>query len=60
MSQYESGGDKSSPTTRRIEGPIPEYNRFDEYTGVTYYRCRNCGAEALDRAALRGCCDAGA
>jgi hypothetical protein len=57
MSHYESGGDKSSPTTRRIRGPIPEYNRFGEYTGVTYFRCRACGAESLRRIDLRGCCD---
>lgn len=42
---------------RRIEGPIPEYNRFSEYTGTTYYRCRDCGAESLRRIDLHGCCD---
>jgi len=42
---------------RRIAGPIPEYNRFDEYTGTTYFRCRNCGAESLRRVDLYGCCD---
>ena len=57
MSQYDPGGDKSSPPTRRIEGPIPEYNRFGEYTGTEYYRCRDCGAESLRRIDLQGCCD---
>ena len=48
----ESGTDR-----RRIAGPIPEYNKFDEYTGTTYYRCRRCEAEALERAHLSGCCE---
>ena len=43
-------------TSRRIEGPLPEYNRFDEFTGVTYFRCRSCGAEALEREHLTDCC----
>jgi len=42
---------------RRITGPLPEYNKFDEYTGVTYYRCRRCEAEALERDHLSGCCE---
>ena len=41
---------------RRITGPIPEYNRFDEFTGVTYHRCRACDAEALEREHLTDCC----
>jgi len=60
MSQDVRGGDKSPASERRIAGPIPEYNRFGEYTGVTYYRCRACGAESLRRIDLRGCCDGGA
>jgi len=49
--------DKHPHSDRRIEGPIPEYNRFSEYTGTTYYRCRDCGAESLRRIDLHGCCD---
>jgi len=60
MSQYEPSRDKSSGATRRIEGPIPEYNKFGEYTGTTYFRCTECGAESLRRIDLRGCCDGGA
>jgi len=57
MSEHAPRGDKSSRSTeRRIAGPIPEYNRFDEWTGTTYYRCTACGAEALDRDDLAGCC----
>jgi len=40
----------------RLRGPIPEHNRFGEYTGVTYWRCTDCGAEALNRVDLYGCC----
>lgn len=48
---------KDSDATRRIAGPIPEYNKYDEYTGVTYFRCTHCGAESLRRIDLEGCCD---
>jgi hypothetical protein len=47
----------SGATERRIAGPIPEYNKFDEYTGTTYYRCTRCGAESLRRIDLQECCD---
>jgi len=47
----------SGATERRIEGPIPEYNRFGEYTGTEYFRCTACGAESLRRIDLEGCCD---
>ncbi|RAW44070.1 hypothetical protein DQW50_16225 [Halorubrum sp. 48-1-W] len=58
MATYEPRGDKSSHRTeRRIAGPLPEYNRFDEYTGADYYRCRRCGAEALRRIDLEACCE---
>lgn len=42
----------------RIDGPIPEFDKFDRYTGCDYYRCRNCGREAMRRVDLEGCCDA--
>jgi len=57
MSQDVPRGHKSPRTTRRIDGPIPEYNRHGDYTGVTYYRCTACGAESLRRIDLEGCCD---
>ena len=57
MSPLDTSRDKRPGAERRIEGPIPEYNRFGEYTGVTYFRCRACGAESLRRIDLAGCCD---
>ncbi|WPH59260.1 hypothetical protein AFNJKBDN_CDS0043 [Halorubrum virus V_ICIS4] len=56
MSRYEPSGEKAPRTERRIAGPIPEYNRWDEYTGTTYYRCKRCGAESLRKVDLAGCC----
>ena len=56
MTTDEPARDKSSGTERRIAGPLPEYNRFDEYTGVTYFRCSVCQAEALEREHLTDCC----
>ena len=49
--------DKHPVSDRRIDGPIPEYNQFSEFTGTTYFRCRDCGAEALRRIDLQGCCE---
>jgi hypothetical protein len=60
MSDHAPRGEKAPRTERRIAGPIREYNRYDQYTGYTYYRCRECEAEALRREDLRGCCDGGA
>lgn len=42
---------------RRIEGPIPEYDKYDRYTGHDYFRCRVCGAESLRLLDLEDCCD---
>lgn len=58
MSSKDSPGHKSPATTdRRIEGPIAELNEYDRYTGVKYFRCTCCGAEALRRKHLQGCCE---
>ena len=58
MSTDATPDNKESGTDgRRIAGPIPEYNQYSEFTGTTYYRCRNCGAESLRRIDLEGCCD---
>ena len=32
-----------------VEGPFWERDPYGGYTGVTYYRCRRCGTEALRR-----------
>lgn len=48
-------GQKASGTTEaqtRIEGPIPEFDKYHEYTGYDYYRCCACGAEAIRRREL--------
>ena len=58
MSQNDSGAYKYDGSYDRIEGPIRELNKFDEFTGYDYYRCRNCGAEAMRRLDLEGCCSA--
>ena len=57
MSTYATPGDKHLGSDRRIEGPIPEYDQRDRFTGVTFFRCGACGAEALAREHLQGCCE---
>lgn len=57
MSANDADRDKSPVTTDRIDGPIPEYDRFDQYTGYDYYRCRDCGRESITREGLSGCCE---
>ena len=45
-----------------IKGPIPEFDRFGDYTGHEYFRCTGCGVEAMRRRDLRdgGCkCNGG-
>jgi hypothetical protein len=58
MSTEQSSGQKSVRTTRRIEGPIQERNRFDEFTGYEYYECRDCGRQAMRPTDLSDCCAA--
>ena len=58
MATNDAAGHKPPATDgRRIDGPIPEYNQYSEYTGTTYYRCTRRGAESLRRIDLEGCCD---
>ena len=57
MSSNDADRDKSPVTTDRIDGPIPEYDRFDQYTGYDYYRCRDCGRDSITREGLAGCCE---
>lgn len=40
----------------RLEGPLPEFNKYGNYTGEDYYRCGDCGAEAMRRTDLGDCC----
>lgn len=50
----QDGGRKPRPSPRgRVEGPFWERDPYGSYTGVTYYRCRACGIEALRRVDLR-------
>jgi len=57
MSSLDASRDKHPGADRRIAGPIPEFDRFDQYTGHDYFRCTLCGAESLRRIDLEGCCD---
>lgn len=43
-------------TPTRIEGPLREFDRYDEPTGVTYFRCTACGQEAMRESDLADCC----
>ena len=51
----EYGIDEPVETTR-IEGPIPEFDRHGNATGATYFRCTNCGREAMRAGDLEECC----
>jgi hypothetical protein len=41
----------------RIEGPIAEFDRYDEFTGEYYFRCTECRQEAMHRRDLTDCCE---
>ena len=40
---------ESKTVSERIEGPIPEMDKYGTYTGHDYFRCRSCGREAMHR-----------
>ncbi|ELY96699.1 hypothetical protein C482_15031 [Natrialba chahannaoensis JCM 10990] len=52
-----SGTTDESTNERRIEGPIPKFNKYGNATGYDYFRRIGCGAEAMRRLNLRdgGC-----
>jgi hypothetical protein len=60
MSTKDSAGLQRSGTTDeptdepRIDGPIPEFDKHGDYTGYEYFRCTECGVEAMRR---RDLCD---
>ena len=41
---------------RRVAGPIQEIDKDGRSTGASYYRCLNCGREAMRRRDLEDCC----
>lgn len=43
-------------STKRIEGPILEFDKHGQPTGAEYYRCSVCGAEAMREQDLSRCC----
>ena len=49
-------GTDSSTDERQVKGPIQEFDKHGRPTGASYYRCRNCGTEAMRRDDLSGCC----
>lgn len=44
--------------TRRIQGPTDEFDKYGTRTGSEYYRCSNCGREAMRKRDLDDCCPA--
>lgn len=51
-----SGTTAESDDEPTIEGPIPEFDKHDHYTGTDYYRCTGCGIEATRRRDLVDAC----
>ena len=39
-----------------MDGPIQEVDKHGRSTGASYYRCRDCGTEAMRRQDLEDCC----
>lgn len=53
-----TGGSESNVAAGdRIRGPIMEFDANGNPTGAEYYRCRDCGTEAMRKRDLTGCCD---
>lgn len=49
--------DSDTPTSKSIQGPIEEFDPYGNRTGATYFRCRDCGSEAIRKRDLRDCCE---
>jgi hypothetical protein len=45
-----------SDTSSRIDGPLQEFDKHDNPTGMTYFRCTACGREAMRASDLSDCC----
>jgi hypothetical protein len=45
-----------SETATRIDGPLLEFDKHGEPTGMTYFRCTACGQEAMREGDLADCC----
>lgn len=54
---HDGGMTRASPADERavplrthdVGGPFPEFDRYGRFTGARYFRCRNCGREAIRR-----------
>ena len=57
MNVNDSDRFKDPVPERRIAGPLMEFDKYDQYTGYDYFRCRRCGRESLRRIDLEGCCE---
>ena len=53
---FQDSGTTTDTADAQIRGPIPEFDKYDRYTGADYYRCTGCGDEAMRRADLAGNC----
>lgn len=42
---------------QEITGPHDEWNKYDELTGYTYWRCETCAFESLDREVVENHCE---
>lgn len=58
MSTDATPREESFRTDRRIDGPIPEQDKFDRRTGYSYYECTACGRQAMRPSDLDDCCQA--
>ncbi|MFC6975837.1 hypothetical protein ACFQL1_15995 [Halomicroarcula sp. GCM10025709] len=56
MSTYQTPTQERTDTDDRIEGPIPEFDKFGQHTGEHFYRCTDCRAEAMRERDLADCC----
>jgi len=62
MTTNATAGHQSSATTEaqtRVVGPFPEFDRYGQPTGVSYYECTRCGQPAIYESDLDNCCTEG-
>lgn len=43
----------------RLDGPIPEFDKYGDHTGHHFWRCTGCDVEAMRQRDVRAECDCG-
>ena len=57
MSTTQPSVERSIGELPPIDGPIAEYDQYDQPTGYGYFRCSGCGVEAMAEGTVAAHCE---